>query len=57
MGSIGEYAPEKSIIENVLIENIYLMNGANGPRLKSWAGQGIGYGYINNVTFRQVKEL
>jgi hypothetical protein len=54
MGSIGEYTGEKSIIENVLMENIWLMNGANGARMKSWAGPGIGYGYINNITFRSV---
>ncbi|KAH8881218.1 exo-polygalacturonase [Thozetella sp. PMI_491] len=54
MGSIGQYAGEKSIIENVLIENIYLMNGNNGPRMKSWAGPDIGYGYINNITYRNM---
>ncbi|KAF9888528.1 hypothetical protein FE257_008635 [Aspergillus nanangensis] len=54
MGSIGEHEGEVSIIENVLIENVFLMNGANGPRLKSWAGPHIGRGYINNVTYRNV---
>ena len=52
MGSIGQYEGELSIIENVLIENVFLMNGANGPRMKSWAGPNIGRGYINNVTYR-----
>jgi polygalacturonase len=54
MGSIGEYSGEMSIIENVLIENIWIMNGANGARLKTWAGPIIGYGYMNNITFRLV---
>ncbi|KAJ3337086.1 hypothetical protein HDU93_001659 [Gonapodya sp. JEL0774] len=52
MGSIGQYAGEKSIIEDVLIENIWLLNGDNGARIKSWAGPNVGYGYVNNVTFR-----
>jgi galacturan 1,4-alpha-galacturonidase len=54
MGSIGEYSGQMSIIENVLIENIWIMNGANGARLKTWAGPNIGYGSMNNVTFRSV---
>lgn len=52
MGSIGQYAGEKSIIEDVVIENVWLLNGQHGARLKSWAGPNVGYGYINNVTFR-----
>ncbi|KAL1862836.1 hypothetical protein Daus18300_008333 [Diaporthe australafricana] len=52
MGSIGQYAGEKSIIEDVVIENIWMLNGQFGARLKSWAGPNVGYGYINNVTFR-----
>lgn len=35
-----------------MIENIWLLNGQHGARLKSWAGPDVGYGYINNVTFR-----
>ncbi|ETS78650.1 hypothetical protein PFICI_08503 [Pestalotiopsis fici W106-1] len=54
MGSIGQYEGEVSIIENVLIENVWLFNGANGPRMKSWAGPQIGRGYINNVTYRNI---
>lgn len=52
MGSIGQYAGEKSIIEDVVIEDVWLLNGQHGARLKSWAGPNVGYGYINNVTFR-----
>ncbi|KXS20620.1 glycoside hydrolase family 28 protein [Gonapodya prolifera JEL478] len=52
MGSIGQYAGEKSIIEDVVIENVWLLNGDNGARIKSWAGPNVGYGYVNNVTFR-----
>lgn len=35
-----------------MIENIWMLNGQFGARLKSWAGPNVGYGYINNVTFR-----
>ncbi|KAK7748750.1 hypothetical protein SLS53_000774 [Cytospora paraplurivora] len=52
MGSIGQYAGEKSIIQDVLIENIWLLNGQHGARLKSWAGPDVGYGYMDNITFR-----
>lgn len=36
----------------MVIENVWLLNGQHGARLKSWAGPDVGYGYINNVTFR-----
>lgn len=52
MGSIGQYAGEKSIIQDVVIENIWMLNGQFGARLKSWAGPDVGYGYIDNITFR-----
>ncbi|KAF3766972.1 family 28 glycoside hydrolase [Cryphonectria parasitica EP155] len=52
MGSIGEYSGELDIIENVHIENVWMINGEFGGRLKSWAGPDVGYGYINNVTFK-----
>ncbi|PSR80964.1 family 28 glycosyl hydrolase [Coniella lustricola] len=52
MGSVGEYSGELDIIENVHIENVWMLNGQFGGRLKSWAGPDVGYGYINNVTFK-----
>jgi hypothetical protein len=54
MGSIGQYAGEKSIIEDVLIENVWSLNGQHAARLKSWAGPNVGYGYINNITYRNL---
>ncbi|KAJ4421306.1 hypothetical protein N0V82_003816 [Gnomoniopsis sp. IMI 355080] len=54
MGSIGQYEGEKDIIENVLIENAWMLNGQFGGRLKTWAGPNVGYGYIKNVTFRNI---
>ncbi|GAQ47151.1 CobW domain protein [Aspergillus niger] len=55
MGSIGQYAGEMDIIENVYIENVTLLNGQNGARLKAWAGQDVGYGRINNVTYKNIQ--
>lgn len=52
MGSIGQYAGEKSIIQDVHIEDVWLLNGQHGARLKSWAGPDAGYGSIDNVTFK-----
>ncbi|KAK3688253.1 exo-polygalacturonase [Podospora appendiculata] len=52
MGSIGQYAGEKSFIRDVHIENVWMLNGQHGARLKSWAGLNVGYGFIDNVTFK-----
>ncbi|RBQ72134.1 hypothetical protein VDGD_05992 [Verticillium dahliae] len=52
MGSIGQYQGEKSFIQDVVIENVWMLNGQHSARLKSWAGEKAGYGFINNVTFR-----
>ncbi|RPA96706.1 pectin lyase-like protein [Choiromyces venosus 120613-1] len=52
MGSIGQYPGVMDIIENVYIENITMLNAQNGARLKTWAGPNIGYGRINNVTYK-----
>jgi galacturan 1,4-alpha-galacturonidase len=54
MGSIGQYSGEKSIIRDVLIENVWMLNGQHGARLKTWAGPNVGYGEIDNVTFRGI---
>ncbi|PYI07414.1 CobW domain protein, partial [Aspergillus sclerotiicarbonarius CBS 121057] len=55
MGSIGEYAGEMDFIENVYIENVTLLNGQNGARLKAWAGQNVGYGRMNNITYKNIQ--
>ncbi|KAM0329271.1 hypothetical protein ACHAQA_004576 [Verticillium albo-atrum] len=52
MGSIGQYPGEKTFIQDVVIENVWMLNGQHSARLKSWAGEKVGYGFINNVTFR-----
>ncbi|PBP19129.1 Pectin lyase-like protein [Diplocarpon rosae] len=52
MGSVGQYKGVKDYIYNGHFQDITMMNGANGARLKVWAGQDAGYGYINNITFK-----
>ncbi|OJJ95157.1 hypothetical protein ASPACDRAFT_1908493 [Aspergillus aculeatus ATCC 16872] len=55
MGSIGQYPGELDIIENAWIENVTLLNGQNGARLKAWAGPDVGYGRINNITYKNIQ--
>jgi galacturan 1,4-alpha-galacturonidase len=55
MGSIGQYAGVEDIIANAHLENITLLNGQNGARLKAWAGANVGYGRIDNVTYKDVQ--
>ncbi|KAF2034992.1 glycoside hydrolase family 28 protein [Setomelanomma holmii] len=54
MGSIGQYPGVKDYISNAWIENVTLLNGENGARLKAWAGPNVGYGYIDNVTYKDI---
>ncbi|KAJ3458760.1 hypothetical protein MRS44_012869 [Fusarium solani] len=52
IGSLGQYKGEKSFVKDVVIENVWMLNGQHGARLKTWAGPDVGYGFIDNVTFR-----
>jgi galacturan 1,4-alpha-galacturonidase len=54
MGSIGQYPGVKDYISNAWIENVTLLNGENGARLKAWAGPNVGYGYIDNITYKDI---
>ncbi|KAL4971489.1 putative exopolygalacturonase B [Aspergillus desertorum] len=54
MGSIGQYPGVLDIIEHAYIENVTLLNGENGARLKAWAGENVGYGRINNITYKDI---
>lgn len=54
MGSIGQYPGVMDYISNAWLENITLLNGQNGARLKAWAGPNVGYGYIDNITYKDV---
>jgi galacturan 1,4-alpha-galacturonidase len=55
MGSIGQYPGTLDYITNAYIRNVTLLNGQNGVRLKAWAGPNVGYGYIRNITFEDVR--
>ncbi|KAG2420527.1 hypothetical protein HFD88_000139 [Aspergillus terreus] len=55
MGSIGQYPGVMDIIEHAYIENVTLLNGQNGARLKAWAGENVGYGRINNITYKNIR--
>ncbi|KAH8680771.1 family 28 glycosyl hydrolase [Xylariales sp. PMI_506] len=52
MGSVGQYDGEFSFIQDVVIENIWMLNGQQAARIKTWAGPDVGYGFVDNVTFR-----
>ncbi|CAG8240619.1 hypothetical protein PENNAL_c0029G08798 [Penicillium nalgiovense] len=54
MGSIGQYPGVEDIIEHGWIENVTLLNGQNGVRLKAWAGPDVGFGRINNITYKDI---
>ncbi|KAF3933818.1 Exopolygalacturonase [Dactylellina cionopaga] len=58
VGSLGQYAGEVDIVQNVLIKNITMVNAENGARIKAWGGSskadstsGGGSGFVKNVTF------
>ncbi|RNJ56448.1 hypothetical protein D7B24_007284 [Verticillium nonalfalfae] len=52
LGSLGEHKGVMSFVEDVVIENVWMLNGGHGSRIKVWAGPTAGHGYVNNVTFR-----
>ncbi|KAJ4171418.1 hypothetical protein NW754_013186 [Fusarium falciforme] len=53
MGSLGQYEGEVSNVHDVHIENVWMLNGDySGARIKVWAGEKTGTGYVNNVTFK-----
>ncbi|KAI6896728.1 glycoside hydrolase family 28 protein [Hortaea werneckii] len=52
MGSIGQYPGELDIIENIYAENVTMLHSSNGARVKTWAGEEVGYGYVRNITWK-----
>ncbi|KAI9065287.1 glycoside hydrolase family 28 protein [Trametes sanguinea] len=59
VGSLGQYAGETDIVENVYVSNITMMNAQNGARIKVFGGNpsptstvGGGSGHVRNVTFK-----
>ncbi|KAI0712787.1 pectin lyase fold/virulence factor [Cerioporus squamosus] len=51
VGSLGQYAGEYDIVQNVLATNIRMSNAQNGARIKAWAGKNVGSGIVKNITF------
>lgn len=61
VGSLGQYAQEFDIVENVYVYNISMANASDGARIKVWPGVytnfqdnlngGGGSGYVKNVTY------
>ncbi|KAI0827708.1 glycoside hydrolase family 28 protein [Trametes gibbosa] len=51
VGSLGQYAGEYDIVQNVLATNVRMSNAQNGARIKAWAGKGVGAGLVKNITF------
>ncbi|KAI0343542.1 glycoside hydrolase family 28 protein [Trametopsis cervina] len=56
VGSLGQYAGEYDIVENVTATQIKMSNAQNGARIKAWAGKGVGAGIVRNVTFSLFQE-
>ncbi|KAK1656228.1 family 28 glycosyl hydrolase [Colletotrichum phormii] len=53
IGSLGQYAGEMSYVKDVHIENVWMLNGDySGARIKTWAGPNVGYGFVDNVTYK-----
>nr|XP_036589175.1 exopolygalacturonase [Colletotrichum truncatum]KAF6800817.1 exopolygalacturonase [Colletotrichum truncatum] len=53
IGSLGQYPGEMSFVKDVHIENVWMLNGDySGARIKTWAGPNVGYGYVENITYK-----
>ncbi|KIK55486.1 glycoside hydrolase family 28 protein [Collybiopsis luxurians FD-317 M1] len=52
VGSLGQFAGVFDIVQNVTAVNIKMTNSGNGPRIKAWAGEGVGSGLVQNITFQ-----
>ncbi|GKZ37827.1 hypothetical protein AbraIFM66950_009616 [Aspergillus brasiliensis] len=60
VGSLGQYADEVDIVENIYVYNVSMSNASDGARIKVWPGiqsgtdalnGGGGSGYVKNVTY------
>lgn len=52
LGSLGQYEGEMSFVKDIVMENIWMLNGDYGGRIKVWAGESVGYGSVDNITYR-----
>ncbi|KAI0308754.1 glycoside hydrolase family 28 protein [Amylostereum chailletii] len=56
VGSLGQFAGVFDIVRNVLSTNVTMSNAANGARIKCWAGENVGSGIVQNITFEHFVE-
>lgn len=64
VGSLGQYAGEVDIVENIYVYNISMYNASDGARIKVWPGSpsamsvdlqgGGGSGRVSNVTYKDM---
>ncbi|KAF5365182.1 hypothetical protein D9758_005343 [Tetrapyrgos nigripes] len=52
VGSLGQFPGMFDIVRNVTAVNIRMSNAQNGARIKAWAGQNVGSGIVQNITFK-----
>ncbi|MCJ1313533.1 hypothetical protein MMC25_007212 [Agyrium rufum] len=59
VGSLGQYAGEDDIVQNVLVKNVTMVDAENGARIKAFGGSpsatsttGGGSGIVQNITFQ-----
>ncbi|GJC82661.1 putative exopolygalacturonase B [Colletotrichum liriopes] len=53
IGSLGQYPGEMSFVKDVHVENVWMLNGDySGARIKTWAGPNVGYGFVDNITYK-----
>ncbi|KAF7782744.1 CAZyme family GH28 [Agaricus bisporus var. burnettii] len=51
VGSLGQFPGMFDIVQNVTAHNIKMSDAQNGARIKAWAGQNVGSGIVQNITF------
>ncbi|KAF9529744.1 glycoside hydrolase family 28 protein [Crepidotus variabilis] len=56
VGSLGQYAGEYDIVEDVIARNVKMSNAQNGARIKAWAGPNVGSGIVKNIRFENFIE-
>ncbi|KIK55487.1 glycoside hydrolase family 28 protein [Collybiopsis luxurians FD-317 M1] len=52
VGSLGQFSGVFDIVQNVTAIGIQMSNAENGARIKAFAGDNVGSGHVQNVTFQ-----
>ncbi|KAJ3882280.1 glycoside hydrolase family 28 protein [Lentinula edodes] len=52
VGSLGQFSGVFDIVQNVTAINIQMANAENGARIKAFAGDDVGSGTVQNITFQ-----